>query len=75
MKQFLKDSATVIDRFGSEFKFYVMEKQTDYRTVMGCMLTLLILPVILPFAVYKFDIMLKYDDTNIIVHEHEHYFD
>ena len=67
MKSIAKKAAYSIDRFGENFNFYVMENQTQYRTVTGCILTLLILPVILPFAVYKFQVMLGYGDTNIVI--------
>ena len=74
MKQFAKKTAVSIDRFGENFNFYVMDNQTEYRTVTGCILTLLILPAILPFAVHKFNVMLGYGDTNIVISTQQHYF-
>ena len=74
MKAIVKKAAYSIDRFGEHFNFYVMENQTQYRTVTGCIMTLLMLPVILPFAVHKFNVMLGYGDNNIVISTEENYF-
>ena len=62
----LKYAAKTLDRFGRTHRFYVEGEMQQYRTLTGGFLTLIILPLILPFAIYKFEEMMNYHEYSIL---------
>jgi hypothetical protein len=55
-----------LDTFGQQFNFRVHHKFTSYKTICGTLLTILMLIPLIPFAIYKYNVMLGYGETNII---------
>ena len=57
------------DAFGQGFNFRI-RKYTTYRTAYGFLLTLMMIMALVPFAIYKYLIMMNYGDSNILeVHD------
>ena len=48
------------DAFGHQFSFRIRHKFTSYKTVIGFILTMLVVIALLPYAVYKYSVMLNY---------------
>ena len=64
-----------LDRFGEPFKFNVQNDDDLYKSIPGSILSLILLPLIIPFAVYKFNVMRDYGETNIVEATTYNYFD
>ena len=63
-----------IDAFGHKFSFRILGKFTSYKTITGFCLTLLMIIALVPFAVYKYNVMLNYQDSNILTIHNPDYF-
>ena len=63
-----------LDAFGQQFNFRVHHKFTSYKSICGFILTVLMLIPLVPFAIYKYNVMLNYDETNIIESLHQDYY-
>ena len=62
-----KKGILAIDQFGQTFNFRIHHKFTSYKTVCGSILTILMLVPLIPFAIFKYQVMLNYGETNIII--------
>ena len=62
-----------IDQFGQLFVFDMTTGDTLHRTTTGSILTLLLVPVTLVYAVMRFQVMLGYKESNIIITDHLDY--
>ena len=56
-----------IDQFGTTFNWRIHHNFTSYKTICGFLLTLLMLIPIIPFAIYKYQVMQNYGETNIVI--------
>lgn len=62
------------DAFGHKFSFRIHHKFTSYKTVCGFLLTLVLMIALVPFALYKYKVMLNFEDSTIIkIHNPEYY--
>ena len=52
------------DAFGHAFNFR-LRRHTTLRTAYGFLFTLMLVAALLPYAIYKYFVMLKYEDSNI----------
>ena len=62
-----KRGALSIDQFGQTFNWRIHHKFTSYKTCCGFILTVLMLIPLIPFAIYKYNVMRDYGDTNILI--------
>ena len=62
------------DAFGHAFNFRI-RKYTTFRTAYGFLLTLLLVLALLPFAIYRYLVMLNYGDSKILEVHDVQYFD
>ena len=62
------------DAFGHAFNFRI-RRYTTLRTAYGFFMTLLLVVALLPFAIYRYMVMLKYGDSNILEIQDIQYFD
>ena len=67
------DKFKKIDLFGKLFVFEMHRNDRMHRTVIGSIMTLLLLPVILIYGVMRFNVMTGYQDSNILVTDHLNY--
>ena len=74
MLDLIKRGILACDAFGQQFNFRIHHRFTSYKTKTGFILTMLLILPILPFAVYKYNVMRYYDETNIIISTHYDYF-
>ena len=75
MSNRFKRAILSIDRFGEPFKFNIRNNNDTYKSIPGTILSLVLLPLIIPFAVYKFNVMRNYGDSNIVEGTQYNYFD
>ena len=75
MSNFIKSSFLSIDRFGETFQFRVQKQRDEYKSCEGTVLTLIMFALIMPFAAYRFNSMLEYSETNVVVSTQYNHFD
>ena len=63
-----------LDAFGHRFSFRILGKFTSYKTIAGFFLTLLMIIALVPYALYKYNVMLNYQDSNILTIHNPDYF-
>ena len=63
-----------VDQFGTPFNWRIHYNFTSYKTICGFILTLLMLIPIIPFAVYKYQVMRNYGETNIVISMQQDHF-
>ena len=62
-----------MDLFGKLFVFEMHKGDRMHRTVIGSIMTLLLVPVTITYGVMRFNVMLGYDDSNILIVDHLNY--
>ena len=62
-----KKGALSIDQFGTTFNWRIHHHYTSYKTMAGFYLTLCMLIPLIPFAIYKYNVMRNYNETNILI--------
>ena len=62
-----------MDMFGKLFVFEMHKGDRMHRTVIGSIMTLLLVPVTITYGVMRFNVMLGYDDSNILIVDHLNY--
>ena len=64
------------DAFGHKFSFRIHHKFTSYKTITGFVLTLIMVIALVPFALYKYNVMINFDDSSILeIHNPEYFND
>ena len=63
-----------VDAFGHRFNFRIHKKFTSYKTIVGFLLTLLMVVALVPFAIYKYGVMVNFRDSNIVEIHNPQYF-
>ena len=62
-----------IDLFGNIFVFDMHKGDRFHRTVIGSIMTLLLVPVILTYGIMRFNVMIEFADSNILITDHLNY--
>ena len=64
-----------LDAFGRNFKFRIDKTSTSQKTFCGLFLTVLMVLIIIPYAVFKFQVMKVYGETIITERFYQEYLD
>ena len=51
------------DLFGHKFSFRIHHKFTSYKTIMGFVLSLIMVFALVPFAIFKYNVMINFGDS------------
>ena len=71
----VSEKALIIDSFGRPFEFMLPNGSKKYRSLLGSVLTLIIVLVVALYAVYKWQLLIEKDQVTVSFSKEENYFD
>ena len=70
----VKEKALMVDSFGKPFSFMLPNGQKMYRSLVGAVLTVIIIVSILLYALYKWQLLIDKDEAQISLTIEESYY-
>ena len=72
----LKNAITEFDMFGGEMDAqFQIDDIHLYKSILGTVLTVVFITLMGLYTIYKYQIMVSYNDTNVMTSLQENYFD
>ena len=69
------ENITHFNAFGQKFDFRVHKSSPNYKSVVGFCLTITMLVCLGAFAYVKYQTLIGYNDSNILITNHQNFFD